>query len=42
MTTNVIVSNVSGMKKSIQKYHQGQEKVKAWRKITNKLLNWEE
>jgi hypothetical protein len=42
MPTKVIVRNVSGMKKSIQKYHQGQERVKAWRKITDKLLNWEE
>jgi hypothetical protein len=42
MPTKVIVRNVSGMKKSIKKYHQGQEKVKAWRKITDKLLNWEE
>jgi hypothetical protein len=42
MPTKVIVRNVSSMKQSIQKYHQGQERYKTWKKVTDKLLNWEE
>ena len=42
MPTKVVVNNVSGMKQSIKKYLMGQEKYKAMKKITDKLLNWEE
>lgn len=42
MPTKVIVRSVGSMKQSIKKYLNGQERTKAWKKITDKLLNWEE
>jgi hypothetical protein len=42
MPTKVVVRSVGSMKQSIKKYLNGQERTKAWKKITDKLLNWEE
>jgi hypothetical protein len=42
MPTKVVVRSVGGMKQSLKKFHNTQERTKAWKKITDKLLNWEE
>ena len=42
MPTKVIVRSVGSMKQSLKKFHNTQERTKAWKKITDKLLNWEE
>jgi hypothetical protein len=42
MPTKVIVRSVGGMKQSLKKFYNTQERVKAWKKVTDKLLNWEE
>ena len=42
MPTKVIVRSVGGMKQSLKKFYNTQERIKAWKKVTDKLLNWEE
>ena len=42
MPTKVVVRSVGSMKQSLKKFHNTQERTKAWKKITDKLLNWEE
>jgi hypothetical protein len=42
MPTKVIVRSVGGMKQSLKKFYNTQEHIKAWKKVTDKLLNWEE